>query len=531
MSARARRRHRRSGRKKNPFLLAMVVLGAILAMGVMSFGVYVLAIAAETPPLSELKPVGQGANSVVYAADGTRLGYIQSDVARTPVEMADIPLELQQATVAIEDSRFYEHGGVDPEGIVRAAVNNLEAGETKEGGSTITQQLARNLYITDPQRDIERKIKEAAIAEELEQKYSKQDILNQYLNTASYGTVEGRTAVGVEAAAQIYFGKAVKKLDLAQSALIAGLPQSPSRYNPLINPTGALERRNEVLDSMADEGYISQSTADETKGEEIDLTPGNKYSEIKEPYVFDYVEQQLIDKYGVNTVRNGGLKVYTTIEPRLQSAAQGAVDACSVCSPDGGPAVGAGLGQSGERRDRRPGLEPALLGRQPVQLRGPRAAPAGSSFKVYDLTAAIKEGVNPDTTYYDGTSPANLDVGGTTWEVNNAEPGGGVDAAHRGDVGVGQRRLRQARPRRRSRRHRQHRLRHGDHLAARDQGRGHHPVQGRPALLHPPADAIGGLSIGVTPLELADAYATLASGGVHHDPTADKQGRIPRRRP
>ena len=375
MSARARRRHRRSGRKKNPFLLAMVVLGAILAMGVMSFGVYVLAIAAETPPLSELKPVGQGANSVVYAADGTRLGYIQSDVARTPVEMPDIPLELQQATVAIEDSRFYEHGGVDPEGIVRAAVNNLEAGETKEGGSTITQQLARNLYITDPQRDIERKIKEAAIAEELEQKYSKQDILNQYLNTASYGTVEGRTAVGVEAAAQIYFGKAVKKLDLAQSALIAGLPQSPSRYNPLINPTGALERRNEVLDSMADEGYISQSTADETKGEEID-SPRQQGLEIKGPYVFDYVEQQLIESTASTPSATAGSRLH---DDRAAASVGGAGSGRCLLGLLAGrrPGVGAGLGQSGERRDRRPGFEPALLGGQPVQLRSPRPAPAG----------------------------------------------------------------------------------------------------------------------------------------------------------
>ena len=499
----------------------MVVLGAIFALFAMSFGVWVLAIAAETPPLDQLKPVNQGANSVVYSADGTRLGFIQSDVARTPIGMDAIPTDLQNGTVAIEDSRFYEHGAIDPEGIVRAALNNLEAGHTKEGGSTITQQLARNLYIADPQRDIERKIREAAIAEELEQKYSKQEILNQYLNTASYGTVEGRTAVGVEAAAHIYFSKAAKNLSLAESALLAGLPQSPSQYNPLINPTGALERRNEVLDKMADHGYITRDVANQTKREPIDLNPGNRYTQIREPYVFDYVQQQLIEKYGFNTVRNGGLKVYTTIQPRLQAAAQTAVDSCSVCSSGGGPAsalasVDPSNGEIVALASSQPYSQDSQFNFAAHAQRQP-----GSSFKVYDLTAAIKQGINPDSTYYNGTSPITLDTpGGTPWTVNNAEAGGGVMPLTQAtwesvnvvfaqlglDVGL-------------------------DNIAstAYDMGitsplgikdAGATPCKEGPRCFIPPADSIGGLSVGVTPLEQADAYATLASGGVHHDPTA-----------
>ncbi len=496
----------------------MVILGALVALGAMFFGVWVMAIASEVP--DDPQPTTEGANSVIYAADGSKLGFIQSDVASTPITLDKIPEDLQNATVAIEDSRFYDHGGVDPEGIIRAAVNNLEAGETKEGGSTITQQLARNRYITDPQRDLERKIREAAIAEKLEDKYSKQEILDQYLNSASYGTVEGRTAVGVEAAAQIYFAISAKKLDLAQSALLAGLPQSPSAFNPLINPSGALERRNEVLDRMADQGYISDDEADETKRRPIELNPGDKYTEVKEPYVFDYVEQQLIDKYGVNTVRNGGLKVYTTIEPELQAAAQEAVDSCSVCSEGGGPA--SALASVDPSNGEIVAL--ASSQRYSAESQFNFAAHAqrqpGSSFKVYDLTAAIKEGVNPDTTYYDGTSPARLDIDGTTWEVNNAEEGGGVMPltaatwesvnvifAKLGlDVGL-------------------------DDIAstAYDMGitsplgikdGGTTPCKEGPRCFIPPADAIGGLSIGVTPLEQADAYATLASGGIHHDPTA-----------
>src|SRR5215204_1366177 len=196
MSARSRRRLRRTSRKRNPFLLTLLVLGSCLALATMGFGVWVISVAAEAPPIEELQPVDVGENSIIYAADGSRLGYIQSDTARTPVPLDKIPDELQVATVAVEDSRFYEHHGVDVEGVVRAAVSNLEAGEIKEGGSTITMQLARNLYITDPQRDLERKIREAKIATELEDAHSKGWILEEYLNTASYGTVNGRTAVG-----------------------------------------------------------------------------------------------------------------------------------------------------------------------------------------------------------------------------------------------------------------------------------------------------------------------------------------------
>ncbi|MDX6616243.1 MAG: penicillin-binding protein, partial [Solirubrobacterales bacterium] len=130
MSARARRRHRRSGRKRNPIVLGLVVIAAFAAMATMTLGIWVESIVAGVPSLDELTPVNQGANSVVYAADGTRLGFIQSDVARTPIAMNAIPTDLQNGTVAIEDSRFYEHGAVDPEGIVRAALNNLEAGHT-----------------------------------------------------------------------------------------------------------------------------------------------------------------------------------------------------------------------------------------------------------------------------------------------------------------------------------------------------------------------------------------------------------------
>jgi penicillin-binding protein 1A len=505
----------------------MVVLGALLALAVLSFGVFVLAIAAETPPLSELQPIDEGANSIVYAADGSRLGFIQSDKARTPIGLDKIPDDLQKATIAIEDSRFYQHGGVDLEGIARAAYNNISAGQTKEGGSTITQQLARNLYISDPQRDIERKIREAKLAEELESAHSKDWILGEYLNTASYGTIEGRTAIGVEAAAQTYFSKPAKDLDLAQAALLAGLPQSPSQYNPLLNARGALERRNEVLQKMADQGYISDDTARQTIQAPIELHPGNKYTTIREPYIFDYVEQQLIDKYGVNTVRNGGLKIYTTIEPRLQAAAQHAVDSCSVCSPGGGPA--SALASVNPSNGEIVAIASSQRYSQDSQFNFATHAQRqpGSSFKVYDLTAAIKQGIDPDTTYFDGTSPARLDPGdGTTWEVHNAEPGGGVlPLTHatwesvnvvfaKLSLDVGLESIAQT----------AYDMGITSPLGIKDDGQ---PCKGGRDCFYPPADSIGGLSVGVTPLEQANAYATLANGGVHHDATAVKKVVFP----
>src|ERR671936_2833576 len=260
MTQRARKRRRgsrRSVRRKIVFALGLVLLA--IAAAVAGVGAWVLSVAADTPSIDQLKPIDEGANSAVFSADGSRLGYVQSDTIRRPVSGSKIPATLKHATVAIEDEHFYEHGGVDYEAIVRAAIADIKAGEPVQGGSTITQQLVRNLYIAHPEDDLRRKIEEAKLAQEYEDRYSKNQILTKYLNTASYGTTDGRTAVGVEAAAQTYFNRPVSKLTLPQSALIAGLPQAPSEYNPLLNPKAALQRRNEVLQGLAQQGYISPS--------------------------------------------------------------------------------------------------------------------------------------------------------------------------------------------------------------------------------------------------------------------------------
>src|SRR4051794_7046234 len=523
MTQRARRRRQRlksSGRKK--LLLALGLPFAMIGIAVVAGGLWILSVYDSAPSIASLRPITKGAVSKIYAADGSLIGVIHSDKIRQPISSARIPQDLRDATVAIEDRRFYSHGGIDPSAIVRAGWEDLTAGgKPVEGGSTITQQLVRDLYIQSPQDTIKRKIIEAHLANEEEDQHSKDWILTAYLNTAPYGTNEGATAIGVEAAAETYYSKHAEDLTLPEAATIAGLPQAPSQYNPLLNPRAALARRNEVLHAMEQQGDISSSEYENAAGQGLGLNPGHKYSRIRQPYIFDLVKQELEDRYGVNTIQNGGLKVYTTIQPRLQDAAQSAVDSCSVCYSGGGPASALAS------VDPRNGKIVALASTQRYSLTSQFnfAAHAqrqpGSSFKVYDLTAAVKQGIDPDTTYYNGTSPITLTTpGGSSWTVNNAEPGGGTMALTQAtwdsvnvifaqlglDVGP-------------------------ENIAktAYEMGitsplgiKGPHdiPCKLGAHCFIPPADAIGGLSVGVTPLEQADAYATLANGGVHHDATA-----------
>src|SRR3954464_10271910 len=256
---RASKRGRHTGR--NTVFVGLGVLLAVVGIAAASVVGYVISIAATTQNIDELKPVDKGQTSAVYAANGRLLGYVRSAVIRQPVLEADMPEDMRNATVAIEDSRFYKHHGVDFEGVVRAAMKNLQNRKTVQGGSTITQQLVRSLYIKDPTRDFKRKVREAKLASELEDEHPKHWILTSYLNNVPYGTVNGETAVGIEAAAEIFFSKHAKDLTLEQSALLAGLPQAPSEYNPFKNPSAALVRRNEVLRSMAKNHYITQSEA------------------------------------------------------------------------------------------------------------------------------------------------------------------------------------------------------------------------------------------------------------------------------
>ena len=515
MATRVRRRRRKP---HHPIWHKLAIpLGILVALVLVAGGMaaaWAIDVYNSAPPLSSLKPVQKGRSSAIYAADGSLIGFIRSENVRQPLPEKAQPQVLRDATIAIEDKNFFKHGALDYEGIARAAWKDLEAGAAVQGASTITQQLVRNLYIHNPENTLKRKLIEASLAVELEEAHGKNWILTQYLNSAPYGTVEGQTAVGAEAASQTYFSKPAKDLNLTEAALLAGLPQAPSEYNPFLDPKAALKRRNEVLLVMNEQGYIDGDEFREARTRGLGLNPGDKYQVIKDPFLFDLVQNELIDKYGINTVRKGGLKAYTTIEPDLQAKAEYAVENyCSVCYPEGGPV--AGLASVNPKNGAIVALAntEGFADESQFNYAWQARRQPGSSFKTFVLTTAVKEGIDPGSTYYDGTSPKTLEIpGGGTWTVNNSEGEGGgsynLESATWDSVNVVYAQLD---------------LDVGPESVtetAKEMGI-ESPLQSVPA------EGIGGLGSGVTPLEMADAYATLASGGIHHDPTAVSKVEFP----
>src|SRR5213596_1392567 len=232
------------------------------------------------------------------------------------VPLAQIPQVLRDAIIATEDRRFYSHWGVDPIGVARAVVQNYRRGRIVEGGSTITQQLAKVLFLTTD-KSLERKLKEAVLALELERRYSKDRILEMYLNQIYFG----QGAYGVEAAARTYFGKSVAELTVRESALIAGLPRAPSNYSPFERAEAAKRRREVVLRRMVDFGALKDEEAKRLAKTELGLIPPERRRTTGQ-YFVDYVQQTLEAKYGPDLVLKGGLNVYTTLNPTMQLAAE-----------------------------------------------------------------------------------------------------------------------------------------------------------------------------------------------------------------
>ncbi|HEV7401140.1 MAG TPA: transglycosylase domain-containing protein [Solirubrobacterales bacterium] len=509
MAQRKRRRQRRRGGVSSKLLFVGAGLFVAVALAGIAIASWVLDVAAEAPSLAACKKIDRSGNSAIFAADGSKLGLIDSDEARAPVSIERIPKQLQLATVAIEDQRFYEHGGIDPEGIARAALKNLEAGKTVEGGSTITQQLVRNLCIRNPKRNLERKIIEAQLALEYAERHSRKEILDQYLNTASYGTIEGATAVGVQAASKIYFSKPVWKLKLEQAALLAGLPQAPSEYNPILNPREALQRRNAVLAKMAHLGYVSPVRAREAERRGLGLDVSGSYFAHREPFFFDYLENELIERYGVDTVRNGGLRVYTTLDPRLQEVGLEAMRSALPYSTDPSSALVSIDPGSGEIEAM---VSSSNYDSSQFNLAAQGHRQPGSTFKAFVLTTALKQGIDPYSTYYT-SKPLDLNLPKWGhWEVHTADEGylGRVNLQQATvasdntvfaqlDLDVGPQRVAETA--------------HSMGITS--------PLDGIPA------EGIGGLRVGVSPLEMADAYATLASGGIHHAPIAIRRVEFP----
>jgi penicillin-binding protein 1A len=502
MTQRNRRRQRRHGGIGTKLLLVFGSVFVVLAIAAIAVTSWVLDVAADAPSLASCKPIDKGGNTVLYAADGTKLGLVRSPVARQLVSIDRVPKSLQLATVAIEDQRFYQHGGVDYEGILRAAVKDLEAGEPVEGGSTITQQLVRNLCIRKPKRNLERKIVEAKLAVEYSEHHSRREILGSYLNIASYGTVEGATAVGVGAAAKIFFSKPVWKLRLPEAALLAGLPQAPSEYNPQLEPAAARARRNEVLRQMQKLGYLSAAQARQAMASGLRLNLSDGYFKHREPYFFDYVENKLIEKYGFNTVRRGGLQVHTTIDPDLQRVGLEAMRSTLPYSTDPSSALVSIDPRNGQIRAM---INSSYYGRSQFNLAAQGHRQPGSTFKTFVLATAIKQGVDPYSTYYT-SKPLDLFL-----------PKWGHWTVHTADEGyLGTVNLQQATVASDNTVFAQLDLDVGPEAVARTaEAMGiTSPLDGIPA------EGIGGLRVGVSPLEMASAYGTLAAGGVRRDPIA-----------
>jgi penicillin-binding protein 1A len=502
-----RRRRQRTDRlrRRRRIGIAAAATAAVVAALVAAATVGTGAALSAGCSLSELRPVGIGQNSFLYAADGTLLGSIPAERNREPVPLKRTGKWLPLATVAVEDRRFYSHGGVDYVGIARALWRDVSAGKVVQGGSTITQQLVRNLS-SGRERTLQRKLKEACLAIKLSARWSKDRILEAYLNTVYYGD----HAYGVEAAAQTFFSKQARSLNLRQAALLAGLPQAPSLYDPLHNPQAALTRRNEVLRTMLANNVISPLQYRwAISSSSLGLHPGSIYTSIREPYFFSYVINELESVYGANTVREGGLRVYTTIEPRLQRAAEKAIRDTLYLKDDPAAAIVSVVPGTGAIR----AMTAVIPGRRHNQfnLAAQSAREAGSTFKPFVLAAAIEQGMNPDATYYT-SAPFTCTNGpwcggdyraGKPWQVST------YDHTYVGTISVTRATLRSD-----NTVYAQLTLDTGpDNVWRMAKRLGVHLTQ-------KPVASIGLGPLAVSPLDMAAAYATFASGGIFAQPTA-----------
>ncbi len=482
-------------------IFCTVVIGSAAAVG------WVVSVANSAPNIKHLKPRVPGTLSEVYAGDGSLLGYISSDVLRTNVNGNQMPRLLREATVAIEDRRFWQHGGVDYQGILRAGIKDLLSGGTNvQGGSTLTMQLVGNIYLPDQitaHHNLRYKIIQAKLANELEDQHSKGWILTQYLNDVEYGAVGGQQAIGVGAASQVFFDKLVGQLDLPQIALLAGLPQAPTDYNPFLDPAAARQRRSEVLAAMVQSHYITRAQARKANAAPLQVQRNDTYDVVNQPYVFDYVKQQLIQRFGQNVVDRGGLRVYTTINLQDQADALTAIHnnegepgdpAAALVSID--PSNGNILAMQNS----------TTYGQSDFNYAADAERQTGSSFKPFVLMTLIHDdGGDPLSTYYDSHYlQAGWLPGYPDYTVQTAEE------TYQGVISVA------------------HAMTVSDNTVFAQLGVDlgmdkvdamAHAMGITSPLFGYPAEAIGGLRIGVSPLQMSDAYATIANGGLHIPPT------------
>jgi penicillin-binding protein 1A len=405
-----KRRQRRSKGGATRIVLVLLVLLVLGIGGSAAAGVGYVVSVADSVDLDELDRVDPGAPSVVYAKDGTRLGYLPGPVLREKVKTTQMSDLVRNATVAVEDRRFYDHAGVDVEGVFRAATRNLTAGSNVEGASTLEMQLIRNLWTEDRSGSLERKIREAKLAQQLEDRHPGRDgktwVLTTYLNTAPYGTVGGQDIKGVQAAARVYFRTTAKKLTLAQAAMIAGLPQAPTQYNPYNNPEAALARRNDVIRRMAEQGYVTTESAAKAQESKLGVKDGGTYyTTRRERFFLNYVRTTLIKRYGRKRVSQGGLKVYTTLDLNKQKQARKAM--ADNLNPEAGDPSSAIVTLDPATGDIEAAASSQPFGSNQYDLATQGKRQPGSTYKTIVLTTALEQGISPSTSY---PAPGTFDL-------------------------------------------------------------------------------------------------------------------------
>lgn len=314
-----RRQHKeKSSTVKKIFLFLFIIVfiaGAGAAAG------FFLSVSSGLPDISA--NIAPDASSRIYDAKGRLITTVHAEENRLPVSIDEVPANLQNAFIAVEDNRFYEHHGVDPIGIIRAVFRNIISGNaTAQGGSTITQQLARNAFLSQEQT-LKRKMLEAFLALKIERQYTKKEILEMYMNQIYFG----QGCYGIQTASKVYFGKDVKDLSLAQCALIAGLPNSPNYYSPFHSVEAAKQRQSIVLDQMVKYGYITESEAAAAKEADIHLARPQEQrgTDSVASYFVNYVIHLISEKYDSDAIYKEGMQIYTTLDLDLQKEAEAAL--------------------------------------------------------------------------------------------------------------------------------------------------------------------------------------------------------------
>ena len=496
---------------KSKFFSTRIIIIAIIIFIVMitGAGLGFLTASIHTMPMlqGEIRPA---ASSQIFDYKGKLITTIHSVENRLPVSLNKIPKDLQNAFIAAEDARFYQHVGIDPRGILRAVWTNVSGGGVSEGGSTITQQLARNALLSQ-ERTLKRKIQEAILALQIERKYSKDEILEMYLNQIYFG----QGAYGVQAASQTYFGKKVEDLNLSEAAMIAGLPQSPNYYSPRNNMKAAKERQSTVLDQMVKYGYIDQSAATQAKSSEVKLSGQTNTKTAS--YFIDYVIQQLINKYGADAVYKEGLQIFTTIDIDMQLAAEKAMqqlptyytEKSGLKQPQG--ALVAIEPKTGHIKAMVGGRGTDQFNRAVLAERQP-----GSAFKPFVYLAAIESGMSAATriddkpTSFGNYAPGNYDgrFRGTVTMRTALENSSNIVAVKLANhVGVDK-----------------------PLYYAQQMGISTLVMSGNVNDRNL-AMSLGGLTRGVTPLDIASAYGVLANQGARVEPIAitkvtDRSGKV-----